>query len=292
MKIIKPGYEIISEIDGLDMLMNIERAGRTCYKSEDRITDNSAVDFCRMIINSGHNSVIEHEKFSVRFVFDRGISHEMVRHRLASFSQESTRYCNYSKDKHGNEINVIDIEPHFKNKTSLDIWLSGIQAIEKVYFDLLANGETAQIARSILPNALKTEIVVTANLREWKLIFDQRCAMAAHPQIREVMKPLLNEVYKAIPVIFDDTFEKVIKEKLSKYDLKGKSIHIVHTPSFDWNTKLEKISNTKSNNTINLQISSNFYSIEEILDLQEPIIAIYSIDCNSDFFKIARIMPM
>lgn len=204
MKIITPGFKIISEIDGDSILKSIELAGRTCYKSELNITNFSAVEFVAMIIKKGHLSVIEHISFTVRFIFDRGVSHEIVRHRLSSFSQESTRYCNYSKDKHNNQINVIDIFPHLKNKQSLDIWTTAMINAEISYLRLIELGESPQIARSVLPNSLKTEIVVTANLRQWHLIFTQRTAKSAHPQMKEVLQPLLLEIKNKIPIIFDD----------------------------------------------------------------------------------------
>lgn len=204
MKIEKSKYEILSEIDSVKMLRNIELFGRTCYKSEEKITNDSASKFVEMIINRGHLSVIEHEKITVKFVFDRGVSHEAVRHRLASFSQESTRYCNYSKDKYDNQITVIGLDQYFKNENSLKVWFDAMEFAEKSYFKLIENGESPQIARSVLPNSLKTEIVITANLREWRLILTQRTSSAAHPQIREVMRPLLDELKIKLPEIFKD----------------------------------------------------------------------------------------
>jgi thymidylate synthase (FAD) len=210
MKFLDPSYQILTKLDGKEILKSIEIAGRTAYKSEDRITDNSANNFIELLIKRGHLSVIEHQSFSVRFIVDRGISHEIVRHRLASFTQESTRYCNYSKDKFGNELNFIrpifwdgcpesdeDCEKHAILEETL-------LHIEKSYSKLIKLGALPQEARSILPNILKTEIVVTANLREWRVIFKQRTAKTAHPQIREVMQPLLDEIKMLIPVIFDD----------------------------------------------------------------------------------------
>jgi thymidylate synthase (FAD) len=201
--IVKPGFIIIDEIDGDKILKSIERKGRYCYKSEDKITADSSKQFVKMIIDKGHLAVIEHEKISVVFTIDRGVSHEVVRHRLASFAQESTRYCNYSKDKFGNSITVIDIIPHLKNKLSFNVWLNAMEDAQRHYFKMLEYGETPQIARSVLPNSLKTEIVVTCNLREWREIFKQRTAAAAHPQMREVMQPLLEELRNLIPIIFD-----------------------------------------------------------------------------------------
>ena len=203
MRVENSSYEILSEIDSEKMMKNIEIAGRTCYKSEDKITMDSATKFVEMIVKRGHLTVIEHEKLTVRFVFDRGISHEIVRHRLASFSQESTRYVNYTKDKQGSEISVIDIREHVKTLEAYEVWLEAMDAAEKYYFKLIELGETPQIARSVLPNSTKTEIVVTANLREWCLILTQRIASAAHPQIREVMRPLLDELKTKLPAIFN-----------------------------------------------------------------------------------------
>ena len=208
MKIVKPSFIIEDNTDGEEILKKIEKSGRTCYKSEDKITADSSRDFIRTIITSGHESVIEHEKVTVRVICDRGISHEIVRHRIASYSQESTRYCNYTKDKFGNEITVI--EPCFwksgseADKEKYDIWKNSIEAIEKEYFKLIELGASPQEARSILPNSLKTEIVMTMNLREWRHFFKLRTSNKAHPQMREITIPLLNEFKKCIPVIFDD----------------------------------------------------------------------------------------
>ena len=206
MKLIKASYQILSPINGEEILKSIERAGRTCYKSEDKITDETSGKFVAMIIKSGHESVIEHEKLSILFVCDRGVSHEIVRHRIASFSQESTRYCNYSKDKFGNELTFITPVWITSNKVEPDenIYLNALNNAEIAYFSLLNKGWTPQQARAVLPNSLKTEIVVTANMREWRTIFKQRTSKAAHPQMREIMCPLLDELKTLIPVLFDD----------------------------------------------------------------------------------------
>jgi len=203
MKLIKPDYKILTEIDGEKILKNIEKAGRTAYKSEDKITETSAKKFVGMIIRRKHLSVIEHEGFSIKFIIDRGVSHELVRHRLSSFTQESSRYCNYSKGKFNGELTFIDLRPYLTEIQS-KFWLSAINFAEIAYNNLIKNGSTPQFARSVLPNSLKTEIIVTANLREWRTIFEQRTDKAAHPQIREVMVPLLEEIKTIIPVIFDD----------------------------------------------------------------------------------------
>lgn len=204
MKIIASSFEILSIIDGRQILKNIERIGRVCYKSEDKITDESAPKFLLGILSKGHESVIEHEKVTVKFICDRGISHEIVRHRIASYSQESTRYCNYTKDKFGNELTFI--RPFFWNQESeqYEIWKKTMENIEKAYFNLLKLGAKPEEARSILPNSLKTEIVVTMNLREWRHFFKLRTASAAHSQMREIVVPLLEKFRREIPVIFDD----------------------------------------------------------------------------------------
>ena len=208
MKIIKPSYEILTPISdgGIKELQHIEKIGRVCYKSEDRITEDgeSAKKFVKMLINNGHEAMIEHSSLSIKFVVDRGVSHELVRHRIASFAQESTRYCNYSKDKFGNEITVI--EPCFWNEDTgfYECWKVSCEQSERYYFELLNGGATPQQARTVLPNSLKTEITITANYREWRNFFKLRTAEASHPQMREVTIPLLKELKTLIPIIFDD----------------------------------------------------------------------------------------
>lgn len=204
MKIIKPGFKILDKVKGHKILKKIEAAGRTCYKSEDKITDMSCVKFVESIIKSGHHSVLEHEKISVRIICDRGVSHEIVRHRIASYSQESTRYCNYSKDKFGNELTFI--KPSFWEYGDVKsfLWRKGCEVAEKIYFEMIKEGAKPQEARSILPNSLKTEIVCTFNIREWRHFFTLRCSKAAHPQMREIAIPLLEKFKKKIPILFDD----------------------------------------------------------------------------------------
>jgi thymidylate synthase (FAD) len=202
MKIIKASAEILSHTPDLEKV--IEMAGRTCYKSEDKITEDSANGFIERIKNFKHESVLEHGSITVRFVVDRGVSHELVRHRLASFSQESTRYCAYNKDKFGNEITVI--EPCFweKGGKKWQQWLDSCHQAELYYFNLLAEGATAQEARSVLPNSLKTEVIMTANPREWRHVFKVRCHRDAHPQMREVMIPLQEDFVARWPALFMD----------------------------------------------------------------------------------------
>lgn len=204
MKEIRPSFEIMDDIDGAKILQKLEHCGRVCYKSEDKITEGSAEKFIGMILKSGHESVLEHEKLTVKFICDRGVTHEIVRHRIASYSQESTRYCNYSKDKFGNELTFI--RPCFWADDSEEyaVWKQAMEDIEKTYVKLISLGAKPEEARSILPNSLKTEIVCTMNLREWRHFFRLRTAERAHPQIREISVALLDELKKRIPVIFDD----------------------------------------------------------------------------------------
>jgi len=232
MKLINPYFEILSKVDGEEILKSIEIAGRTCYKSEDKITEDSAKKFVQMILHERHHeSVIEHEKVTVKVVCDRGVSHEIVRHRLASYSQESTRYCNYSIDKFDNQITFIipcwlDIpegeydqrllnenEEWFKplshHYNTFDwpenYWMHTIYDIEKSYNYLIKElNWQPQQARSVLPNSLKTEIVITYNLREWRHFFKLRTSKAAHPQMREIACPMLDKFKELIPIIFDD----------------------------------------------------------------------------------------
>lgn len=245
MKIIKAGYEILrpNPIDGIAELKHLELCARTAYKSEDKITEDgeSAKRMIKRLIESGHESTLEHGGMTVKFIVDRGVSHEIVRHRLASYTQESTRYCNYSKDKFGNEITVI--EPCFFNdisdrvkkqvaeackneieKQEIRYQYVGESGHEKSYEDWYGsclNNEinyirmlpdsTPQEARSVLPNSLKTEVVMTANWREWRHFLRLRGASDAHPQIQEVAKPLLNELHEKIPVLFDDVWRDVFE---------------------------------------------------------------------------------
>lgn len=208
MKIIVPYYKIETPLTSefrMSTLALLEAATRTCYKSEDCTTTTSAAPFVRKIAQvKKHRSVIEHVSVTVRFICDRGISHELVRHRLASFSQESTRYCNYSKDKFDNQLTFI--RPCFCNDHGswYEIWATTLAFIESQYLYLLKRGASPQEARAILPNSLKTEVVMTANLREWHHVLSLRTATAAHPQMRELMLPLLAEFTAWMPEIFDD----------------------------------------------------------------------------------------
>lgn len=228
MNVLKAKYEILTPISegGIKELQHIERIGRVCYKSEDRITEDgeSAKAFVKMLIDKGHEAMIEHSSLSVMFTVDRGVSHELVRHRIASFAQESTRYVNYSLDKFGNQINVIDItegiqsDNKMKNLDAKTIeliineWLLAMEDAERHYMRMLELGATPQIARSVLPNSTKTEITITTNFREWRTFFKLRVPNTAHPQMRQVTIPLLRELKGLIPVVFDDIEHSAVME--------------------------------------------------------------------------------
>jgi len=201
MKIVKASAEIVAATDNMEQL--IELAGRVCYKSEDRITQNSAAAFIERMQESKHESVLEHAAITGRFICDRGVSHELVRHRIASYSQESTRYVNYSKGKFGSEITVI--LPCFWEDGSLELslWAGSCLTSERIYMQLIASGSSPQQARSVLPNSLKTEVMMTANPREWRHFFKLRCSAQAHPQMREVAIPLHREFASRWPSLFN-----------------------------------------------------------------------------------------
>lgn len=204
MKIIKPSVEIIDKIVPEEMIKKIELCGRVCYKSEDKITAESGTKFIMSLIKRGHESVLEHASFTVRFICDRGVTHEIVRHRLASYSQESTRYCNYSKGDFDGQITVIEPLYLEVGTDGYELWHSSCEEAEKKYFDLLEWGCSPQEARAVLPNSLKTEIMMTANIREWRHFLKLRTSPAAHPQMREVADMLLEQVNFILPVFFDD----------------------------------------------------------------------------------------
>jgi thymidylate synthase (FAD) len=214
MQIIKAGYEIMDTLNGAEILKKIEKVARVCYKSEDKIGEGTAEKMVRALVKSNHMAMLEHFSFSVKFIVDRGVSHEIVRHRLASFAQESTRYCNYGSN--GGEITAI--EPFYLMvdgvKVSTDnwserygAWVSACEEAEKRYLRMIADGATPQEARAVLPTSLKTEVVMTANLREWRHFFSLRACGSTgkpHPQMLEVAVPLLKELKELIPVVFED----------------------------------------------------------------------------------------
>ena len=205
MKIVKPSVELLWITPNPEL--EIEKAGRTCYKSEDRMTPESSGEFCKMMKDRGHHAMIEHAVASFRVITDRGISHEIARHRIASFAQESTRYCNYSADKFGGEITVI-LPPGPSDEDGYRAWFgdwfASCRSAEKNYFAMLKAGCSPQIARSVLPTCLKTEIVMTANFREWRHFITLRRAKAAHPQIREIAEYVLSVLKIHAPNVFYD----------------------------------------------------------------------------------------
>ena len=207
MRVINAGYEIISELNGEEILKHIERCARVCYKSEDRITDGSAGKMVAALIRSGHEAMLEHYSFTVKFICDRGIANELVRHRIASFAQESSRYCCYAKDKFGKELSSINPcfwEPNSDNYVR---WFHEMNEAEKTYLAMIEDGATPEQVRDILPTSIKTEIVMTANLREWRHFFKLRAEGITgrpHPQMLEITIPLLKELKQKIPVVFDD----------------------------------------------------------------------------------------
>jgi thymidylate synthase (FAD) len=211
MRLIKPSVDFIWATK--EPLRTIEQAGRICYKSEDKITDESAPKFVKRLLDRGHEAMIEHASASYRVICDRGVTHEIVRHRLFSYAQESTRYCNYKGE-------VTYIIPPWMSSLSLHNdnlyweeiyskesyeaqWLRHLSSCEIAYQDAIEAGWIPQQARSVLPNALKTEIVITGNLREWRHFFKLRCAKSAHPQMQEVANMVLDDIRKRISVIFE-----------------------------------------------------------------------------------------
>ena len=217
MKIINPSYEILTSINGKEILKQIELATRICYRSEDNICEGSAEKLVKNIIERQHFTPLEHVSISVKLTLDRGVLAEITRHRHASFNVESTRYCAYNKDKFGGEITVIDLSTGFnwdlnneKDYAKFLIWRNAMHQAENHYLQMLEHGATPDEARSVLPNSLKTEIVMTANLREWRHFFSLRAVGTTgkpHPQMREIAVPLLYEVGSKIPIIFDDLVE-------------------------------------------------------------------------------------
>lgn len=213
MKIVKPSFEILTPIDRESICKQIELVARTCYKSEDKITATSAPKMVKALMSRKHLAMIEHAHISVKFICDRGVSHEIVRHRVASYAQESTRYCDYSSGKHGNEITVI--EPFFFDPCTPEYaaWATACQTCEQMYLDLLSMGRSPQEARSVLPNSLKTEIVVTMNLREWLHFFSLRAVGttgAPHPQMKEIAFQVLEAFARELPEVFGDLYGDAI----------------------------------------------------------------------------------
>lgn len=210
MKIIKPRMEVLWTEAGDVMLRRIEIAGRTAYKSEAGISQDSSREFVKMIVARQHLSVLEHVVVSARVVCDRGISHEIVRHRIASYTQESTRFCNYSDERFGGEIAFV-LPSFLYEKAEEDPlfgkWRHAMLEAERTYLEMLRLGAKPEEARSVLPNSLKTEMVMTMNLREWRHFFSLRTSPSAHPDMQIMAKVLLVEFRSHIPIVFDDVGE-------------------------------------------------------------------------------------
>ena len=206
VKVIQQSYEILTDLsDSTKILKDIERVGRVCYKSESNITQDSYIKFCKMLRDRGHEAMIEHSQLSVKFIVNRAIANEIVRHRLFSFAQESTRYINYSKDKFCNEIKVIEPEELLPSNSSVyQFWYNSCKNAEDAYMALLYDNVKPEIARDVLPLSTATEIVVTGNIREWRHFFRLRCDSKAHPQLVSISRKLLNDLKSKIPVLFDD----------------------------------------------------------------------------------------
>ncbi|OUN08370.1 thymidylate synthase (FAD) [Flavonifractor sp. An92] len=219
MKIIEPIVELINPPPYETALKTIEIAGRTCYQSGDKMTDGSAEDFIRRIVERGHESVLEHIGLTARFICDRGVSHEIVRHRIGAYSQESTRYCNYSMDRFDGEITVIDLASGFKydlnnprDLAKYQEWMAAMDDAERHYMRMLELGATAEEARSVLPSSLKTAVIVTYDIREWRHFLRLRCDKAAHPQMQQAAHPQMQQAANLAknpltqwgPVFFED----------------------------------------------------------------------------------------
>lgn len=204
MKIVSPDYEVLTAPHYTDMLRNIELAGRTCYKSERRMTPTSGRQFVKMLIERGHEAMLEHGgTITVKFICDRGVSHQLVRHRLFSFAQESTRYCRY---KDGIQVIVPTSLPEDQYET----FTMAMLVAEDAYLKLLKAKVPAEIARAVLPTAVKTEVIVSGNPRQWRQFFKLRCAADAHPDIRQLSKAILAEFAADYPAVFGDLKEEFI----------------------------------------------------------------------------------
>jgi len=198
MKVVNSSFEILQFPTDISLL---EVAGRVCWKSEPK---GNPEKFVKKLINSQHLSVIEHLSCTVKIICDRAIANELVRHRLCSFSQESTRYVNYNKKE------MEFIKPSFwdNDDEKMDRWEIAVENAEEHYNWLISQGAHPEQARSVLPMSLKTEIIMTCNLREMRHIFNLRCSNFSHEQMRELMLPLLKECYERLPVIFEDVYNK------------------------------------------------------------------------------------
>lgn len=224
MKLVEPEV-FVEDYDGKEIMRKIERACRICYRSEDKITDTSYKNLLKNCINRGHESVLEHEKISVKLIGDIGTYKDLTRHRIASFSVESTRYCNYGKDKFGNELKFMRPANLEEGTKEFTIWKECMENIEKAYIEMSKLGALPDQLRMLLPHSTAAEYALTANIREWRHILSLRCSSHTHPAIRQLLIPLLLKFKEDMPELFDEVeydidFPKEKYAKLSKYELK------------------------------------------------------------------------
>lgn len=202
MRLVEPWIKV-ENFDGVKIMKRIERACRTCYRSEDKISEESYKNLLTNCLNRGHESVLEHEKITVRIYSDIGTYKDLTRHRFASFSVESTRYCSYNKDKYGNEIAVVN-PVYIEDKEVFETWKKAIEDMEKAYMKMKELGASTDMCREILPHSTAAEYTMTANIREWKHILELRTTNHVHPAIRQVLIPLLLLFKEQMPEIFGD----------------------------------------------------------------------------------------
>ena len=202
MRLVEPWIKV-ENFDGVKIMKRIERACRTCYRSEDKISEESYKNLLTNCLNRGHESVLEHEKITVRIYSDIGTYKDLTRHRFASFSVESTRYCSYNKDKYGNEIAVVN-PVYMEDKEVFETWKKAIEDMEKAYMKMKELGASTDMCREILPHSTAAEYTMTANIREWKHILELRTTNHVHPAIRQVLIPLLLLLKEQMPEIFGD----------------------------------------------------------------------------------------
>ncbi len=202
--IVRSSIELVFPPAYEELLKKIELCGKTAYKAEGNIREGSAEAFVKKIIQLGHESVVEHGSITVKVVCDRGVSHEIVRHRIASYTQESTRYCNYATEKFKSKVWVV--KPNFLQKDSENYlwWKKSMETAAATYKEMIRKGWKAEEARAVLPNSLKTEICITMNIREWRHFFKLRTEIKAHPQIREVAEMILRKFRSDYPALFSD----------------------------------------------------------------------------------------
>ena len=202
MRLVEPWIKV-ENFDGVKIMKRIERACRTCYRSEDKISEESYKNLLTNCLNRGHESVLEHEKITVRIYSDIGTYKDLTRHRFASFSVESTRYCSYNKDKYGNEIAVVN-PVYMEDKEVFETWKKAIENMEKAYMKMKELGASTDMCREVLPHSTAAEYTMTANIREWKHILELRTTNHVHPAIRQVLIPLLLLFKEQMPEIFGD----------------------------------------------------------------------------------------